>query len=52
MRVWPLFGHLALYLAVATGGRQSAICSFCGWGYFPLAAPDIGAAQLLWGRSL
>jgi len=42
-RVWPLFGHLALYLAVAiTGGMESAICTFCGREYFPQRRPSSG----------
>jgi len=40
---WPLFGHLALYLAVAiAGGMESAICSFCGREYFPQRRPTSG----------
>lgn len=43
MRVWPLFGHLALYLAVAiAGGMESVICSFCGREYFPQRRPTSG----------
>ena len=43
MRVWPLFGHLALYLAVAiAGGTQAVNCSFCGREYFPRRRPTPG----------
>jgi hypothetical protein len=42
-RAWPLFGYLALHLAVAiAGGMQSAICSFCAREYFPLRRPTSG----------
>jgi len=41
--LWPLFGHLALNLAVAVaGGMQSEICSFCGREYFPQRRPTRG----------
>jgi hypothetical protein len=41
--VFPLFGTLALYLAVAVaGGIESAICSFCGREYFPQRRPTSG----------
>src|ERR1019366_9264588 len=41
--LFPLFGTLALNLAVAVaGGIESAICSFCGREYFPLRRPTSG----------
>ncbi len=41
--LWPLFGYLALYLALAVaGGRQAAFCYFCGKQYFPNRRPSPG----------
>jgi len=41
--LWPLFGHLALYLALAVaGGTQSSFCYFCGRQYFPQRRPTPG----------
>jgi hypothetical protein len=41
--LFPLFGHLALYLAISiAGGTQSVFCSFCGREYFPQRRPSPG----------